>query len=246
MHYRKILWMAVLALQVCSHLTAQTDSSILANKLIGIEQSLVDALPGGQTVLWEKYLDDRCYLITEDGTGYHKKDFLATFRPFPKGFSGHIKIIKPVITFYEKTAIIHYVADEYEQIFGQNLHTTYGVANTYHLMDTTWKMIGSQIFEIPQLPRAIKLSARSLEKYTGSYQLSGNDTCFIGVKNDTLFIRKRNKKPENLFPETETVFFRESDTRGRKIFVKDGQGIMEMLERRNGNDLVWKRITSAR
>jgi hypothetical protein len=245
MHYRKILWMTVLALPVCSSLTAQTDSSTIANQLIGIEQSLVDALPGGQTV-WEKYMDDRCYLITEDGTGYRKKDFLATFRPFPKGFSGHIKIIKPVITIYEKTAVIHYVADEYEHVFGQNLHTTYGVANTYCLMDTAWKMIGSQIFEIPQLPRAIKLSTTVLEKYTGSYQLSGNDTCYIGIKKDTLYIQKNNKKSENLLPETETVFFRESYSRGRKIFTKDDQGIMVMLERRNGVDLVWKRITSAR
>ena len=45
-----------------------------------------------------------------------------------------------------------------------------------------------------------------------------------------------------MFAETENVFFRKKDTRGRKIFVKDENQIMLMNERRNGQDVVWKRI----
>jgi hypothetical protein len=38
------------------------------------------------------------------------------------------------------------------------------------------------------------------------------------------------------------VFFRKSDARGRKLFVQDETGQMLMLERRNGQDVVWKKM----
>jgi len=222
---------------------AQTDSASRARQILRIEQSLMDAIPSGDSGgLWNKYLDPKCYTITEDGAGFFKKEFLATFSPLPKGFSGHINVIKPVFTFMDNTAVLHYVADEYEQVFGQKLHTTYGIANTWYQVDTSWKMIGSQVFEIPQLPSPVKVNAQVLKQYAGHYQLADSTTCVISLKNDTLLIQKKTGGPVVLFAETETVFFRQADTRGRKIFVKNEKGDMLMLERRNGNDLIWKRI----
>jgi hypothetical protein len=221
---------------------SDTDSASMSKQLLRIEQALLDALAPGDTSLWNKYLDPDCYTITEDGTGYFKKEFLATFSPLPKGFLGHIDLIKPVFTFSGNAAVLHYVADEYESVYGQNLHTTYGMVDTWYRTDTSWKMIGSQVFEIPQLPPSIKVAAKTLREYTGRYEISATDTCSISVKNDTLFIQKKKGGPVALFAETETIFFRTADTRGRKIFVRDETGGMLMLERRNGNDLVWKKI----
>ncbi len=51
-----------------------------------------------------------------------------------------------------------------------------------------------------------------------------------------------NRAKETLFPETDNVFFRLHDTRGRKFFVEDEQGKMLLRGRRNGEDVVWKRI----
>jgi hypothetical protein len=221
---------------------SDADSSSRAKQLLRIEQSLLDAIAPGDTSLWNKYLDPDCYTITEDGTGYFKKEFLATFGPLPKGFSGHINLIKPVFTFSGKAAVLHYVADEYETVYGQQLHTTYGMADTWYQADSSWKMIGSQVFEIPQLPPSVKVAAKTLLEYAGRYEMRGTDTCSITVKNDTLFIQKKKGVAVALFAETGNIFFRTSDTRGRKIFVKNEIGEMLMLERRNGNDLVWKRI----
>ncbi|HMH24146.1 MAG TPA: DUF4440 domain-containing protein [Puia sp.] len=240
-HNRRLLIAtAFLSSSLCC--LAQTDSATKAKQILRIEQSLADAIAPGDTSIWNKYLDPKCYTITEDGTGYFKKEFLATFGPLPKGFSGYIKVTHPVFSFIGNTAVIHYVADEYEQVFGQKLHTTYGIANTWVQNGGSWKMIGSQVFEIPQLPPAIKATTQILRSYTGSYQMNDNNTCTISLINDTLFLQKKTGSPVALFAETENVFFRQADTRGRKIFVKNDTGEMLMLERRNGNDLVWKRI----
>jgi hypothetical protein len=245
----KLKWVFILgaSLITCVKSYSQSganDSLQYSSQIMRIEQQLLDAIPLGDTSLWDKYLDDNYFIITEDGTGYTKTEFLSGFHTMLKGYSGYIRIIKPHFIFKGKLAIFHYVADEYEYVFGQKIHTTYATVNTYIKTDTSWKIIAAQVFEIPQLPPAIKVSNAILKTYTGIYQLSDSVTCAISLENDTLFIQKKGRNKEALFAETETVFFKQSDTRGRKIFATDENGFMLMRERRNGEDVVWKRIKS--
>jgi hypothetical protein len=218
------------------------DSIRYSNQLISIEQQLMDDLAGGISINWNKCLHENWFVVTEDGSKRDKKTFLADLKPLPKGYSGYIKIIKPKTVFYNNTAVISYVADEYESVFENKLHTNYGVMNTYVRNDTSWTMISSEVFEIPQLPPPIDVPVAILKKYTGLYQLSDSNTCIISLKNDTLFYQRNGRPQFALLPETETIFFRMADTRGRKIFVEDENGIMLMRERRNGQDVIWKRI----
>lgn len=233
--------LATTLLMGLTHLSAQQDSVFRSTQILRIEQTLMDALPG-DTTPWSRILDDACYIITEDGTGYNKKEFLQTFYPFPRDVTGHIRVINPVFTFHDRIAIIHYVADEYENVKGQMLHTSYAAADTYYQYDTSWRMIGSQIFEIPRLPSAINLTSRLLQEYTGTYAMADSDRAVISLRGDTLFIQKKKKHPAPLYAETVNVFFQSNDTRGRKIFIRQENGDMLLLERRNGNDLIWKRI----
>lgn len=71
--------------------------------------------------------------------------------------------------------------------------------------------------------------------------LAGERVAVVSLLHDTLFIQKGKNPPEALLPETNNVFFRLSDTRGRRIFVPGENGQMWLRERRNGQDLVWKR-----
>ena len=216
------------------------DSVTYTNQLIRIEQQLMDDLPGINTN-WDTYMNPDCFVIAEDGTMYDKKAFLADFHPFPAGFSGHIEVTMPKTVFHDNTAVIHYVAEELQSVFGQTLHTAYSVMKTFIRKDTSWSMISFQIFEIPRLPQAIRLPVAVLNRYTGVYQLSDSNTCSITVENDTLFMQKSGRSKTALFAETENVFFRTADTRGRKLFVTDGKGTMLLVERRNGQDVVWTR-----
>jgi hypothetical protein len=237
----KYLVLACLMVSFFLNSFAQEDSAAKAQQIIGIEQTLMNALPG-DTVPWNKYLAPNWYITTEDGTGYFREAFLRTFSAFPSGFSGNIQVTKPVLVFHDNTAVIHYVADEHESVFGQQLHTTYGMVDTWYKNDSSWVMLSALTFEIPQLPPAIRVKASVLRQYTGTYQMSADRLAVVSLQRDTLFIQKGKNPPEALLAETENVFFRMSDTRGRKIFVRDASGDMIMRERRNGQDLVWKRI----
>jgi hypothetical protein len=221
--------------------SAQEDSAAKARQIIGIEQTLMNALPG-DTVPWNKYLAPNWYCTTEDGTGYFREAFLHSFSAFPVGFSGNIQVTKPVLVFHGNIAVIHYVADEHETVLGQQLHTSYGMANTWYKNDSSWVMLSALTFEIPQLPPAIRVKASVLQQYTGTYRMTTDRQAVVSLRRDTLFIQKGKNPPEALLAETENVFFRMSDTRGRRIFVRDESGDMIMRERRNGQDLVWRRV----
>src|SRR5882672_1461690 len=120
-----------------------SDSMRCAQQLIRIEQSLMIAIPASDTDTCKKYLSTDFFIVTEDGTRLGRAQFLSGFSPLPKGYSGYINVIKPKVTFHESCAVISYVADEYETVFGQKLHTTYGTMNMYIKADTSWKMISS-------------------------------------------------------------------------------------------------------
>jgi hypothetical protein len=220
---------------------AQNDSAKMAGQIIKIEQALADVLPV-DSAFWSKYLDPKWHIVDEDGNGAFKKEFLETFKPWPKTISIQVSVTKPVFAFHGNIAVVQYIADEYETAYGQKLHTTYGTMDVWYKTDTSWRMLSMQDFEIPSWPPAIKPAVAILKKYTGTYQLTDENIAVISLKNDTLYIQKNKRKPEALFAETADVFFRKSDARGRKFFVNDASGNMQMLERRNGQDLVWKKI----
>lgn len=219
-----------------------TYSIAYSKEIIGMEQQMMDAIPMGDAATWDKYLDKEFFIVTEDGSRLSRLEFMATVKPLPKGYSGWIKVTNPKVSFAKNVAVINYVSDEYEFIFGQKIHTTYSSMNTYIKTEAGWKMITSQVFEIPQLPPAIHLTNDVLKKYTGTYQLTDTISCNITLQNDTLYMQKKGRTKEALLPETETIFFRNSDTRGRKYFITDETGTMILLERRNGQDVAWKRI----
>jgi hypothetical protein len=238
--YRFIL-LPVLCLLISQYVKAQTDSAAMAGQIIKLEQQLADALPG-DSVTWKKYLDPSWHIVDEDGNSSTKKEFLAAFGAFPKGVSGKVKVTRPVMMFHDNMAVIQYTADEHEIFFGQNLHTTYGTMDTWYKTDTGWMMLAMENFEIPAWPPAIKVDTQILQQYTGTYQLTNDIKAVVSLKGDTLYLQKNKRKAEPLFAETTNFFFHKSEARGRKIFVKDEAGNMLMRERRNGQDVVWKRV----
>ncbi len=242
-HHKNILLATILLLNTAAFAQISTaDSVTFARQLVQMEQQFMDDIGTGVTEHYEKYMHPGCFIITEDGSMLDKRAFLADFHPLPKGISGYIKIIKPKTVFYGSTAVIQYVSDEYENVYGNKLHTMYSTMNTYIRTDTLWQMISSVIFEIPLLPPAVKVPAAVLKKYTGTYQLGDSSTCNILLENDSLFYQRAGRAKTVLLAETENIFFRSVDTRGRKLFVTDEKGTMLMRERRNGQDVVWKRI----
>lgn len=220
----------------------KVDTAKIRNEILGIEQKLMDDLAVGDTTFWSMHLADNFFIVTEDGTRMDRKEFIADMHPLPAGYNGHILVTEPQFAFSENAIVISYVADEYLNLVGQHLHTTYSVINTYINSNGVRKIIASQIFEVPQLPEPISVPANILNNYAGTYKLNDTITCSITVEDNKIFWERKGRSKEELLPETNNVFMRSKDTRGRKIFIPDEKGIMEMRERRNGQDVVWKKI----
>lgn len=212
-------------------------------QLLQIAQKLVDAIAVGDTSLWILYLDDRCMSVIEDGSRVTKKETIQSLKPLPTGYSGNIKVTNPKIVFNGNTAVLSYVADEHEEIFGQKLHTFYSEMDTYIKTGDNWKIISTQTFEIPAQSPPVILDSNTMKPYCGIYQLSKDITYSVSLVNDTLIGQRTGHAKEKLIPIDNYTFYRQGATRGVKIFVKDSTGnVIEMVDRRNGQDLVWKKV----
>ena len=217
------------------------DSLANAAGLLRIEQKLLDGIATGDTALWKQYLAPAFMIVNEDGSRSDRAVFLHDLKPLPQNTSGHINIVNPHFNFTGNIAVLNYVADEYEQYFGQSLHTSYAMMSVYQKEKHGWQIVNTQIFEIPQLPVSIFVADDVLQQYTGVYYLVPDITYTVSLENHQLYGQRKGRDKERLLPETMNIFFRKSDARGRKLFVRGADGSWEMHERRNGQDIVWKR-----
>jgi len=221
---------------------AQTTQDSLLQTLVKNEQNLVDAIASGDKKLWNEFLHDSCIISIEDGTSISKQKFVEDINPLPAGYVGRIQVIEPKLQVYANTVAMSFVNDEYLELFNQKIHTQYRQTDTWINIDGKWKVIAMQLFEIPKNPPPAKVDSAILKLYTGTYALSPERTCNVYVENGRLYTKKVNKEPQELFAETENFFFRKGDGRVNVIFIKTGDGNYKMVERREGEDLVWQKL----
>jgi hypothetical protein len=231
----------ILILTVSMHGVAQTTADEIQMLLLKNEQELMNAIAVGNRELWDKRLHDQCVITIEDGSAMTKQRFVEELNPLPPGYIGHIQIIEPIVRIHGTTAVLSFIDDEYLELFNQKIHTQYRQTDTWINFDGVWKMVSMQLFEIPKNPPAIPMDSTVLKRYVGSYGLSAEKTCAVYVDGGKLFVRKGTNAPQELLAQTETVFFRQGDGRVDVIFQKRANGYV-MIERREGEDLIWIRI----
>lgn len=222
---------------------AQDSPETILSILVQKEQRLVDAIAVGDKPVWKSLLDDSCIIGIEDGSVVTKENQLEDLNPLPPAYKGMIKIIEPKLQLHENTAVLTFIDDEYLELYGQNIHTQYRQTDTWLKNNGEWKVIAMQLFEIPKNPPSVAMPQAVLSRYIGTYELSADRKCMVSVDRGKLHVQKSEKPPTELLAETENVFFRNGDGRTRVLFIKDdGNGTYKMIERRAGEDLVWKQI----
>jgi hypothetical protein len=64
----------------------------------------------------------------------------------------------------------------------------------------------------------------------------------IRREGDRLFEQRTGRNKEELLPLCADTFYRKGVWRGEKVFARDDKGkVVRMLDRRENNDLVWKK-----
>jgi hypothetical protein len=230
----------ILSLTAVTSLFAQPDSSVTADLLLKYEQQLLDVLDEGDTSMWDRFLHDNCIIVIEDGSTQSKSEFLASMNPLPPGYVGRIRVTSPTIRVYGDVATLTFVDDETLELYGQFIHTYYRQTDTWIRIEGRWHIVVMTIFEIPANPLPVIIPVSILEQYSGVYALSPERLCSVYVHQGGLYAIKGGRPAQRLLAETESMFFRDGDGRVNVLFRRNELGTFDMIERREGQDLVWR------
>ena len=209
-------------------------------------QDLYDAVAPGETAVWDRVLDTNCRITTEDGEVLDKAHFLQEMRPLPRGFSGRIKVRDLTVQRLDQAAVVHYWLDETEEIFGQQLRTTYVETDVYRRATDSWKMVALQVTVVPRDLEAVPVHSTDWPALAGDYRLAdeANTHYEVRLRDGALYGGRDQKTATLLIPLAPLVFFQKGSIH-IMVFVQDDTGaIAEVRELHKYNEVVMKRVTT--
>jgi hypothetical protein len=221
------------------------DVPITHDELVRRTQELYDAIVPGDRAPWRKYFADDCIFADEKGRLFDKAKLIADITPLPAGYSGTIRIQNARSRIIANTAVLSYDADETETIFSQKLKARYHITDTWLQRNGDWQIIASQAHRYYEDPAVGKADPKKFPEYIGTYELAPGQTRFVTANGDKLFVERKGKK-EQLFPETSEIFFRKG-VEGRILFRYDAAGKVDaLIDRRNNEDVIWRKAGTAK
>jgi len=242
----KVITLVLVLLVFCSSVAAQSKLPEFASadekELVRIAQELFDAIAIGNKAVWEKHVAPDVIYTDENWKILTKKDLVDSLAPLPKGYSGSIRMANVQSRSNGDAAVLSYRALEEETIFGQKVTPIYLVTDTYFKRNGQWQMVASHISVLPSERKSVPVNAKRLESIVGEYELSPGNTYTITLEENKLMGQRSGRAKEELLAADEHTFFPKGSVRGEKVFVQDASGRPQMLDRRENNDLVWKKV----
>ena len=213
-------------------------------ELVRRTQQLVDPVAVGDRSPWQKYYADDCMFFDESGKNKNKTALLDDITPLPQGFSGNISVVKVQSHIESNVAIMSYDLDEKEIIFGQEMTARYHQTDTWMRRNGAWQIVASQILRYYEDPAPGQADPRTFADLVGTYELAPTKSLTISEDGGRLFRQSRDGVKVELIPETTGIFFRKG-VEGRILFRQGKQEKVDaLIERRNNEDLVWKKVES--
>ncbi len=171
-------------------------------------QEFSDASASGDAKVIEKYLDDRVVFMDESGNLSAKKDIVASAAPSPNGVSNHLVQTDFGVEMHGGSVAVTTFTDVSTfEFHGQTLHAKYRSTEVWLKQGADWKMISSQTLAMQDDPPAIKLPAKTLDEYVGTYQASTDFVYKITRNGDELSGTINDGKPFVIQAELRDVFF---------------------------------------
>jgi Domain of unknown function (DUF4440) len=218
-----------------------------ARELLATTQALMDAIADNKPDVWINALADDVTIIDEFGRVQGKQDAVDGIKGFPPGYSGHIKLLNPSVRTWGDTAVLVCDADEYETVFGQQMHVLYRFTNTFVRRDRAWKLVAMEDVTMPTTPPPLAVADLHLADYPGVYRY-GTDRAYIVASDGKAlaYTTKAGRPPTALLPIARDVFMDDGDEKNLLVFRRDAHGAIEsLIERRKFNDLVLRREATA-
>lgn len=207
------------------------------------DQALIDAIAPGDAKAWDNALAADAVYVDENGEEINRADFLAQLKPLPPGTSGNIRISKYSVRVSGDVATVIHTDDEQENYHGQALTAQYLMTETWQRQAGTWKLLLVHAYAVLKEPKGASLPAAELDAYVGRYSGGSDLTYTIRREGDHLIGQREGRPESSLTVEVRDVFFVSGQLRTRKIFERDNSGqVTGLVDRREGTDLVWKRV----
>ncbi|HEV2115922.1 MAG TPA: DUF4440 domain-containing protein [Terriglobales bacterium] len=211
-------------------------------ELVRRTQEIMDAVTAGDRRPFEKYFAADSMIFDEKGRSMDKKALVADQSPLPPGYSGTIKLVNPQSRILGDTAILSYDLNETETIFGQSMWARYHATDTWVRRNGQWQIVAEQVLRYYEDPAPGKPDVKKYPEYVGAYELAPGITLAVSVENKELFSQRAARAKEQLIPEAPDIFFRKG-VEGRRLFRRDDRGKVDaLIDRRNNEDVVWRKI----
>ena len=206
------------------------------------EQALMDAVAAGDKSVWERVLDASFVLTSEEGEVLPKQQIIDSLRPLPKGLEGAIAVKELTVQELPTFAVVRYLADEKETVFGQKLATQYRVTDTFRRAGEEWKLVASHVSVVTQDPPAQEVSAAGWPGLVGSYRLLPDGWTFtVELREGRLYGGRDPKKLKPLIPLTPEAFVL-SGSLGEWLFVVEKGKATRIVNFRKFEPLIWTRV----
>jgi len=211
------------------------------------DQALLDAIAPGDRKVWDDLLASNAVCVDENGAVMNRAEYLKQLEPLPPGASGTLKIASYSVSLSGGLATVIHTDDEQENYHGQMLHAQYLTTETWRHDSGDWKLYLVHVYAVQKDPPAINLPSESMAEYAGRYS-GGSDLKYV-VEWDGKQLKggRPGKTSSPLQVEIRDVLFVPGQPRVRKIFQRNSSGqITGFVDRREGEDLVWKREQNAK
>ena len=193
---------------------------------------------------WDRIMDDSCVITTEEGTVQTKAAFLKELRPLPVGLAGFITVRELTVQEFPTFAVVRFLADESETVFGQHIATKYRVTDTYRKSGSGWRMVGSQVAVVTIDPPAQRVATDGWPGLVGTYQLPPNGSKFyVTLRDGGLYGGTDQNALKRLIPLTPDAFVQEGSLGEWLFVVGPDKKASQILNFRKFGALVWTRIT---
>lgn len=209
------------------------------------DQTLLDAIAPGDRKVWEAALASDAVYVDENGVTLDRAEFLKQLDPLPPGTSGSLHIASYSARVSGDLATVIHTDDETENYHGQILKARYLMTETWRRESGDWKLHMVHAYAVLKDPPAVTLAASEMQQYAGHYLGGGDLEYVIQWDGKQLLGGRAGRSLTPLQVELRDVLFVAGQPRTRKIFQRDGKGMVTgFVDRREGEDLVFKRSGS--
>jgi hypothetical protein len=211
---------------------------------LATEQSLMDAIAVGDKAVWDRVLDKDCIMTTEEGQTFSKEQLLKELTGLPPGLSGSIKVEDFTVQEFPTFAVVRFLANEQEDVFGQQLKTKYRVTDTFRKDGSQWKMIASHLSVVTADPPPQDVPKENWPGLVGVYKLMPSGWTFnVVLRNGELLGGRDLTKLRPMIPLAPNVFVTKGAL-GEKIFIIDKNGkASKIVDFRKFQPLIWNRVS---